>query len=124
MKMEKRRFRIGQLAKHLGVEKFVIRFWEKEFNLVTHRSSGGQRFYDEKDLEQFKKIRELLYERGFTIAGAQKQLEKDLVPITVRPSIKTNIITPDKQNVSKEQKELESQLRNLQKQLVKLRELL
>lgn len=59
----------------------LFAFGKKEFNLVTHRSSGGQRFYDEKDLEQFKKIRELLYERGFTIAGAQKQLEKIWYPL-------------------------------------------
>lgn len=78
MKMQKRQFRIGQLAKHLGVKRFVVRFWEKEFDFNAHRSDGGQRFYEEKDLERFKKIKKLLYEDGFTIAGAKKILkEKD-----------------------------------------------
>ncbi len=74
MKMQKRQFRIGELAKTLGVEQFVIRFWEKEFRFNAHRSEGGQRFYSEKDLLRFKFIKTLLYEQGFTIAGAKKQL--------------------------------------------------
>lgn len=83
MKMEKRKFRIGELAEHLNVERFVIRFWEKEFNFKAHRSHGGQRFYDEQDLQKFQKIKDLLYTRKFTIAGAkqhlsQPQKEKDL----------------------------------------------
>ena len=45
MKMEKRKFRIGELARQLSIEKFVVRFWEKEFNLESDRSEGGQRFY-------------------------------------------------------------------------------
>lgn len=74
MHMEERHFRIGQLAKELNVERFVIRFWEKEFGLCSHRSSGGQRFYIQKDLDTFKLIKQLLYEKGFTIAGAKKVL--------------------------------------------------
>ena len=74
MHMEERHFRIGQLAKELNVERFVIRFWEKEFQLSSHRSSGGQRFYIQKDLDTFKLIKQLLYEKGFTIAGAKKVL--------------------------------------------------
>ena len=56
MKMQKRQFRIGQLAHYLKVEKFVIRFWEKEFEMKSARSTGGQRFYDQKDIERFKII--------------------------------------------------------------------
>lgn len=74
MRMEKRKFRIGELAEHLAVERFVIRFWEKEFNLKPSRSHGGQRFYDEDDARIFAAIKELLYNRGFTIAGARKEL--------------------------------------------------
>lgn len=76
MKMQKKQFRIGQLAKNLEVERFVIRFWEKEFNVTGNRSQGGQRFYEEKDLEKFRSIKKLLYEQGFTIAGAKKQFKK------------------------------------------------
>lgn len=81
MKMQKRQFRIGQLAKHLGVERFVVRFWEKEFNVKSHRSEGGQRFYEEKDVATFKKIKKLLYEDGFTITGAKKLLKQKDHPI-------------------------------------------
>ena len=77
MKMQKKQFRIGELAKSLGVERFVIRFWEKEFNFNAYRSTGGQRFYEERDLERFRYIKTLLYEQGFTIAGAKKQLKVD-----------------------------------------------
>ena len=76
MKMQKRQFRIGELAHYLKVEKFVIRFWEKEFEMRTTRSSGGQRFYDEKDIEKFSQIKELLYQKGYTIAGAKQQLKE------------------------------------------------
>lgn len=76
MRMQKRQFRIGELAKHLAIEKFVIRFWEKEFGLRPTRSGGGQRFYNEDDLQRFTMIKALLYEQGFTIAGARKHLEE------------------------------------------------
>lgn len=76
MKMQKQQFRIGTLAKELRLEKFVIRFWEKEFNIKSSRSVGGQRYYTAQDLEQFKKIRELLYEKKFTIAGAKEALQE------------------------------------------------
>lgn len=76
MKMEKKTFRIGELAHHLELEQFVIRFWEKEFSFKSHRSQGGQRYYTEQDLERFKVIKDLLYEQGLTIAGAKKYLHE------------------------------------------------
>ncbi len=75
MKMEKKKIRIGELADHLGVERFVVRFWEKEFGIKAQRSDGGQRFYNERDLKKFETIKELLYEKKFTIAGAKKFLK-------------------------------------------------
>jgi len=75
--MQRKQFRIGELAKKLNVERFVIRFWEKEFNIKPTRSDGGQRFYEEKDLNTFKKIKKLLYENGFTINGARQKLKTD-----------------------------------------------
>lgn len=75
MKMQKRKFRIGELANKLELERFVVRFWEKEFNIKTKRSQGSQRFYDENDLKKFQQIKRLLYEEGFTIVGAKKKLK-------------------------------------------------
>ena len=74
-RMSKRKFRIGDLAEELDLKKFVIRFWEKEFNLQSDRSFGGQRYYTEDDLAQFSMIKDLLYNKGFTIVGARQQLK-------------------------------------------------
>jgi len=80
-RMEKQRFRIGELARALSVEDYVIRFWEKEFDFRSTRSQGGQRFYTKEDLSKFKTIKDLLYNKGFTIAGARHQLSrKDRTP--------------------------------------------
>ena len=85
--MNKRKFRIGELAKELKVKKFVIRFWEKEFGLQSDRSSGGQRFYTQEDFEKFFMIKELLYKKGFTISGAKKQIETKAT--SINPAQKT-----------------------------------
>jgi DNA-binding transcriptional MerR regulator len=78
-RMAQRQFRIGDLADELNVKKFVIRFWEKEFNIASDRSSGGQRYYTLDDLRVFQTIKDLLYNQGFTIAGAKKQLPISLL---------------------------------------------
>lgn len=118
MKVQKRLFRIGDLAEKLAVEKFVIRFWEKEFNFKTHRSEGGQRFYNDEDLERFQHIKELLYERGFTIAGAKKEIYKKHSNIK-GAQVTTFDITEEQQH-----KVIFEQLSILKEQLIKLRELL
>lgn len=74
-RMSQKKLRIGDLAKELNIKKYVIRFWEKEFELASDRSEGGQRYYTEDDLKLFVTIKSLLYEKGFTIAGAKKQLK-------------------------------------------------
>jgi len=129
MRMKKRKFRIGELAQQLQVERFVVRFWEKEFNFKTSRSSGGQRFYEEKDLEIFKLIKKLLYEKGFTIAGAKKQLKEMKKVSTIQPSRKTTI-DPEQKNKKQQltdQKKIEmlsQQIINLKNKLYELRKLL
>ncbi len=120
MKMQKRQFRIGQLADLLGVERFVVRFWEKEFNLNAHRSTGGQRFYEEKDLNKFKKIKQLLYEEGFTIAGAKKKLRSSNTQIL--GSHKTTFENPapkksESQVLAKKLEKVQIKLKTLQKLL-------
>jgi DNA-binding transcriptional MerR regulator len=120
MKMQKRLFRIGDLAEKLAVEKFVIRFWEKEFNFKTYRSEGGQRFYSHDDLEQFQRIKELLYDRGFTIAGAKREINKKVrscgAQITSFPL--------DNEKNEKAENPLLEELLALKKQLLELRKLL
>ena len=118
MKMERRKFRIGELSRKVDVEQFVIRFWEKEFDIKSKRSTGGQRFYDEKDLKRFKKIKELLYKKKFTIAGAKEELK----------SFGYTKELNDENDSSEKMKfvpgKIAKQMIDLQNQLIKLRELL
>jgi len=68
-------FRIGEVANAVGVETHVLRYWETEFRSIRpQKSSRGQRVYSRRDVETLLRVRELLYDRGFTIAGARKQL--------------------------------------------------
>ena len=70
-------FKIGEVCKIVDIEPFVLRFWESEFpNLAPEKSKSGQRVYKRKDIEMVLRIKELLYERGYTIAGARKQLTR------------------------------------------------
>lgn len=124
MKMQKRKFRIGELAKQLQLERFVIRFWEKEFNLKTDRSTGGQRFYDETDMAIFTLIKELLYNQGFTISGAKLKLKDFKQKKNIIASSKTTMNDQEIQELKKEKETLEQRVLILQKQLLKLRELL
>ncbi len=67
-------FRIGEVGELVGVESHVLRYWEAEFRMRPRRSQSGQRMYQRKDIARFLKIRRLLHEEGFTIAGARKAL--------------------------------------------------
>ncbi len=68
-------FRIGEVASLVGVEPHVLRYWETEFRSIRpQKSARGQRVYSRRDLDTVLRIRELLYQRGFTIAGARKEL--------------------------------------------------
>jgi DNA-binding transcriptional MerR regulator len=70
-------FKIGEVCEIVGVEPYVLRFWETEFpNLAPQKSKSGHRVYRRQDVELVFMIKELLYERGFTIAGARKQLSR------------------------------------------------
>lgn len=68
-------FKIGEVAEIAGVETHVLRFWETEFrNLAPRKAKSGHRLYRRKDVETVMRIRELLYDKGFTIAGARRLL--------------------------------------------------
>ena len=74
---DKTYFRIGEISKILGVEPYVIRYWETEFRTVRPiRTKSEQRLYRRKDLEALALIKKLLYEDRFTIAGAKKKLQE------------------------------------------------
>jgi DNA-binding transcriptional MerR regulator len=81
-------FRIGEVSRICRLPAYVLRFWETEFpQLKPVKSSTGQRMYRRKDVDAVLRIKKLLYEEGFTIAGARQQLrsevktEKNQVPL-------------------------------------------
>lgn len=72
-------FRIGEVAGLCHLPAYVLRFWETEFpQLKPVKSSTGQRMYRRKDVESVLRIKKLLYEEGFTIAGARQHLRAEI----------------------------------------------
>jgi DNA-binding transcriptional MerR regulator len=68
-------YKIGEVCEHVGVQPHVLRYWESEFpTLAPRKNDAGQRMYRKKDLEVVFRIRQLLYDEGFTIAGARRKL--------------------------------------------------
>src|SRR5580698_6763754 len=81
-------FRIGEVSQLVGVEPYVLRYWESEFKgLSPKKSSSGQRMFRRKDVELLLEIKQLLYERKFTVEGARRVLSersstKNVIKIT------------------------------------------
>ena len=72
---EKSLFRIGEVSRLTATKTFVLRYWESEFpTLQPVKSPSGHRLYRREDIETVFEIKRLLYEEGFTIAGARKHL--------------------------------------------------
>ncbi len=68
---------IGEASKEVGVEPYVLRFWETKFSqLRPVKRSGGRRFYRPSDIDKLRVIKSLLYDNGLTIKGAVEQLKK------------------------------------------------
>jgi DNA-binding transcriptional MerR regulator len=87
-------FKIGEVCEITDTQPYVLRYWESEFpSLAPAKNSSGQRIYRRRDIETVLRIKQLLYEEGFTIAGAKKRLEAEMngrtetpVPASVTPS--------------------------------------
>jgi len=74
---DKRYFRIGEVSRIIGVEPYVLRYWESEFPQVRpRRADSNQRTYRRKDLEIILEIKRLLYDEKLTIEGAKKKLKQ------------------------------------------------
>jgi DNA-binding transcriptional MerR regulator len=68
-------YRIGEVSRITGLKPHVLRYWESEFKVIKpHKGGSLQRLYRRKDLDLILKIKKLLYEEGFTIAGAKKRI--------------------------------------------------
>jgi DNA-binding transcriptional MerR regulator len=74
-------FRIGEVAELCRLPAYVLRFWESEFpQLKPVKGSNGQRMYRQRDVENVLLIKKLLYDQGFTIAGARQHLKQETKP--------------------------------------------
>ena len=72
-------FMIGEVCELTETQPYVLRYWESEFPaLAPAKNNSGQRIFRRRDIETILRIKSLLYEEGFTIAGAKKKLEQEL----------------------------------------------
>lgn len=88
---EKIYFKIGEVCEIVGVQAHVLRYWETEFSMLSpQKNRSGQRSYRRKDVETALRIKELLYDEMFTIAGARKKLQSEQ-----RETPKLKIVHPE-----------------------------
>ncbi len=79
-------FKIGEVSELLGVEPYVLRYWESEFPVLSPKKSGtGHRLYRRKDVELLLRIKHLLYEKRFTIEGARQTLHSEAKAPKAKP---------------------------------------
>ncbi|HKC64610.1 MAG TPA: MerR family transcriptional regulator [Pyrinomonadaceae bacterium] len=87
---EKLFFKIGEVCDITGVQAHVLRYWESEFPMLApQKNRAGQRTYRKRDVEMALRIKELLYEDQYTIAGARKKLSSEL-----RGASKLKVVPP------------------------------
>lgn len=71
-------FRIGEVGRITGIKPYVLRYWESEFKLLRPiKNKSGQRIYRRRDIDTVLDIKDLLYKKKYTIAGAKKKLSED-----------------------------------------------
>ena len=81
----KRYFTIGEVSELCGVKPYVLRYWEQEFTqLKPMKRRGNRRYYQHHEVLLIRRIRDLLYDQGFTISGARNQLSEGLPPAAVQ----------------------------------------
>jgi DNA-binding transcriptional MerR regulator len=72
-------FKIGEVWELTDTQPYVLRYWESEFPALSPgKNNSGQRIYRRRDIDTILRIKALLYEEGFTIAGAKKRLEQEM----------------------------------------------
>jgi DNA-binding transcriptional MerR regulator len=83
----KRYFTIGEVSELCGVKPHVLRYWEQEFTqLKPVKRRGNRRYYQHHEVLLIRRIRELLYEQGFTISGARARLDESAVQLKASSS--------------------------------------
>ena len=89
----KRYFTIGEVSELCGVKPHVLRYWEQEFTqLKPVKRRGNRRYYQHHEVLLIRRIRELLYEQGFTINGARNKLDGPMIEVAIENSSAAVII--------------------------------
>ncbi len=102
---EKLFFKIGEVCDITEVQAHVLRYWESEFPMLApQKNRAGQRTYRKRDVEMVLRIKELLYEDQYTIAGAKKKLTSE-----IRGASKLKVVTPEMAAAAAEQAETSQQ---------------
>ena len=109
-------FKIGEVCEITETQPYVLRYWESEFPaLAPAKNSSGQRIYRRRDIDTVLRIKQLLYDEGFTIAGAKKRLESEMAGRVDTP-IPASAIPPTPDPVTAEEN-MKNALREVRDQL-------
>jgi DNA-binding transcriptional MerR regulator len=112
----KRYFTIGEVSDLCGVKPHVLRYWEQEFTqLKPVKRRGNRRYYQHHEVLLIRRIRELLYEHGFTINGARNRLEEPAGSIARDGHGQKTMTVPQPISPSSIRKELKSILKMLER---------
>ena len=115
----KRYFTIGEVGDLCGVKPHVLRYWEQEFTqLRPMKRRGNRRYYQHHEVLMIRRIRELLYDQGFTISGARNQLQEVATLVTASARFEPIVVTasPPPEGLL--------QIEDLRKELSEIRQLL
>ena len=106
----KRYFTIGEVSELCGVKPHVLRYWEQEFTqLKPVKRRGNRRYYQHHEVLLIRRIRELLYEQGFTISGARNKLDARVLSDS-SPATSGEQSVPDLSNVRRELEQIRALL--------------
>ena len=94
---KKRSYKQNEVCQELDIQPYVLRFWETEFPFLKRgRRSAGPRTFSPTDVEMLRRIRVLLYEEGYTIAGARKRIEAEEAGSVEPPPVPVKATKPGK----------------------------
>lgn len=112
-------FKIGEVAKIIGVKAYVVRYWQSEFDEITPtKSRTNQRLFRRKDIETVLLVKKLLHDKGYTINGAKKILQ-DFLKIQKKPKSDQLDLSLEKETIIDE----DAFLKSRQEISMKLREM-
>ena len=107
-------FKIGEVCELTDTQPYVLRYWESEFPaLAPAKNNSGQRIYRRRDIETILRIKTLLYEEGFTIAGAKKKLELEMKEQTKGTSVTPAPTPSGNEGFKDEVKEIKAELHGI-----------